>query len=426
MDQQVALQGQLKEIVEGLHSVQRHKKDNRLIILPTGDGMALAFFGGVKPHVDAARELHAVLRNNQQIRLRTGLNTGPVHRVTDINGQPNVSGSGINLAQRVMDCGDAGHILLSNAVAEILLGLGSWEDLLQDLGAVGVKHGDRMHLFNMRGEGFGNDSKPSKLAAVTEATSYAKSRTPGSVEEAYPSKDIVRAWFDDAINPLIATLKSEEDLLGEETWTWDPAANKFQRLDCVYQPSSFGANQEDFLERYPNIVEVLKQHDDSVANLNAEGTTLFKQMIQSSLLRDTFAITSTSEALGKLKDENPDLFADPDPAKILEQIVGRRPEETLLAWLAELSINRRSLEGSWRIAPFWNLNKQSFVEVVPHCPAYARVLRARELTLVAIREGITMLKITRKELSKRHGVPGEGALRSFDNTYSSFGPPFRF
>lgn len=162
MDQQREIHNDLTQIVGNLPTVQRYRRPEQLKILPTGDGMALVFLEGAKPHVEAAVELHRALAGKEQIRLRAGLHTGPVDSVIDINRQSNVLGSGINLAQRVMDCGDAGHILLSNAVAEILSGLGGWDDTLQDLGTYSVKHGVPMHLFNLSGSDFGKDERPSK------------------------------------------------------------------------------------------------------------------------------------------------------------------------------------------------------------------------------------------------------------------------
>jgi class 3 adenylate cyclase len=184
MKGQLELQKKFKGIVEGLQTVRRNNKDKKLIILPTGDGMALVFFVGVKPHVDAARELHRALAKDKGIQVRTGLHSGPVHRVTDINDFPNVSGTGINLAQRVMDCGDAGHILLSRTVATTLWELGDFEGTLDDLGVVEVKHGVPVHVFNLRGEGFGNADRPSRFVGTAIQQIPAEANAPRARIEA--------------------------------------------------------------------------------------------------------------------------------------------------------------------------------------------------------------------------------------------------
>lgn len=219
MRHQVEVLHQLKEIVGGLESVRRNRKNSRLTILPTGDGMALVFFGGATPHVDAAKELHQALIDNTQIVLRAGLHSGPVHRIIDINGNPNVSGAGINLAQRIMDCGDAGHILLSNAVASTLLELGGWEDALEDLGAAEVKHGLHLHVFNLRGEDFGNGVRPSKLTNKIEEGATSGS-TNAQADELLTSRGNIRS-------AICAELDENLDLLRS---VWGPVLEAYRRF----------------------------------------------------------------------------------------------------------------------------------------------------------------------------------------------------
>jgi class 3 adenylate cyclase len=405
MAQQREIHNDLTRIVSDLHTVQRYRRQEQLKILPTGDGMALVFLGGAKPHVEAAVELHRALAGKEQIKLRVGLHTGPVDSVIDINRQPNVLGSGINLAQRVMDCGDAGHILLSNAVAEILSGLGGWENTLQDLGTYRVKHGVPMHLFNLRGADFGNDERPSKPSSPLQTSTPTQ---PGEVERRggdYPSKDIVRAWFKDAINPFLDRLRSEDELLQQESWTWSEQDMRFGLFDFLYQPSSYQANQEDFLEAFPNIVEALKQHDEMLVSLDAQGEKLFDELRQSSSLRAAFAEATTPDALRSLKEEYRGLAAFQNEAEILSRLFGTRIEEQQFSWLAELAMNRGSLDSSWFMAPFWRRNKQTFVNVVPLCVSHPEVLQARHALRQVIQGAMTALKKARKELSERHGVP---------------------
>src|SRR5262249_55117149 len=136
------------------------------ILLPTGDGMALVFFRDPEAPVRCALELTQILHAKPEIRLRMGLHTGPVYRIADINTNRNVAGGGINIAQRVMDCADAGHILASKAMADVLRELSSWNEHLHDLGEAEVKHGVRVHLFNLRTADAGNSELPQKLRAA--------------------------------------------------------------------------------------------------------------------------------------------------------------------------------------------------------------------------------------------------------------------
>jgi serine/threonine protein kinase/class 3 adenylate cyclase len=156
----------LQKMVMATAEFARAHQKNQLISLPTGDGMALVFFGDLEAPVRCAMELSRTLaKGAPQIGLRMGVHTGPVYRVADINFNSNVAGGGINMAQRVMDCGDAGHILLSGTVTELLLQVGNWSENLHDLGEVRVKHGQKIRMWNLYGEGFGNPKTPAKVKA---------------------------------------------------------------------------------------------------------------------------------------------------------------------------------------------------------------------------------------------------------------------
>ena len=125
--------------------------------------MALLFFRSPEEPVRCALEISGALRDHPHIRLRMGVHSGPVNRITDVNDKTNFAGSGINVAQRVLDCGDAGHILLSAHVAEDLAQYRDWQPWLHDLGECEVKHGLRLHLFNLCKENLGNPQVPEKL-----------------------------------------------------------------------------------------------------------------------------------------------------------------------------------------------------------------------------------------------------------------------
>lgn len=163
MDQQTKTIGQLQEIVRATAAFRRAQSQRRLISLPTGDGMALVFFTDPTAPVECAAEIARALKSQSPFGLRMGVHTGPVYRVADINTNMNVAGGGINIAQRVMDCGDAGHILLSKAAADMLCQLDAWAGLIHDLGECEVKHGVRVHLYNLYDGEAGNAARPDKL-----------------------------------------------------------------------------------------------------------------------------------------------------------------------------------------------------------------------------------------------------------------------
>jgi eukaryotic-like serine/threonine-protein kinase len=155
MEEQTRLLVELQSVVRSSSEFQRAEADDQLIRLPTGDGMALIFFGDPESAVRCAVETSRALSEEPELKLRMGIHSGPVQRIDDINAGRNVSGAGINYAQRVMDCGDAGHILVSRAVADVIGETSRWGAALHDLGEVEVKHGAQLRLYNLHGEGFG-------------------------------------------------------------------------------------------------------------------------------------------------------------------------------------------------------------------------------------------------------------------------------
>ena len=132
--------------------------------------MALAFFSSPEEPARCALEISRALQDHPRIQLRMGVHSGPVNRVTDVNDKTNIAGSGINVAQRVLDCGDAGHILLSAHVAEDLCQYRHWQPCLHDLGECEVKYGLRLHLFNLYKDGLGNPQVPEKLRTRKKET----------------------------------------------------------------------------------------------------------------------------------------------------------------------------------------------------------------------------------------------------------------
>lgn len=161
--EQLQLIDQLKEVVSGTGDYLRYEDGPHLIRLPTGDGMALVFFGDAEAPARCALEVCRALKSRPKIKLRMGIHTGPVMRTISFDGKENVTGTGINMAQRVMDCGEDGHILVSREAAADLGELPDWKARLHDLGEAVVKHDVRIHLFNLYDEECGNSSLPPKL-----------------------------------------------------------------------------------------------------------------------------------------------------------------------------------------------------------------------------------------------------------------------
>src|SRR2546430_843994 len=165
-DEQQALVDQLNQIVRSSAVFQKAEAADRLIKIPTGDGMALIFYNSPEQPVECALDISRELKWFPDLPVRMGVHSGPVSAVTDLNDRTNAAGIGINVAQRVMDCGDSGHILLSKRVAEALQQYGRWRPYLHDLGEVEVKHGIQVHVFNLYTDGAGNPSPPEKLRQV--------------------------------------------------------------------------------------------------------------------------------------------------------------------------------------------------------------------------------------------------------------------
>jgi TolB-like protein/Flp pilus assembly protein TadD len=176
IDDQRELQQQLNQIVRGTEQFRAAEAAGKLVRLPTGDGMALVFFTSPAAPVQCALEISDALQSHSHLRLRMGINTGPVSGVADVNDKSNVAGAGINMAQRLMDVGDAGHILLSKRAAEDLVQYRQWEPNLHDLGEFEVKHGVKISIVNLYTDKLGNPQVPGKLKQFSRKQKF--KRTP--------------------------------------------------------------------------------------------------------------------------------------------------------------------------------------------------------------------------------------------------------
>ena len=248
INQQRASVQRLNEIVRGTDAYQAAETAGRLMTIPTGDGITLVFYHSPEAPVECALEISRALKKHPELQLRMGVHSGPVSGVIDATGKANVAGPGINIAQRVMDCGDAGHILLSKHVAEDIEEYPHWQPHLHELGECEVKHGVRLSVVNLYTEDLGNPAVPAKLKAahVAEAAARRKRaayrwlpvgmlvllavigfvlfryrRPPGTAESSVPEKSIAvlpfenlspdpnNAYFADGIQDEILTRLSK-------------------------------------------------------------------------------------------------------------------------------------------------------------------------------------------------------------------------
>ena len=164
-DQHAAVE-ELNQVVRASEQFQKAEAASRLLKIATGDGMALVFYTSPEAPAQCAIEISGALKEHPRLQLRMGVHSGPVSGVIDVNGHANLAGAGLNMAQRVMDCGDTGHILLSKRVAEDLGEYEHWRPLLHDLGGCEVKHGARVSIVNLHADQVGNPDLPKKFQAL--------------------------------------------------------------------------------------------------------------------------------------------------------------------------------------------------------------------------------------------------------------------
>ena len=205
VNEQIELLQELNQIVRSTECFRAAEARGKLIRVPTGDGMALLFFHSPEEPARCALEISKTLQDHPNIRLRMGVHSGPVNQVTDVNEKTNIAGPGINVAQRVMDCGDAGHILLSAHVAEDLSQYRHWQPYLHDLGECEVKYGLRLHLFNLYKDGLGNPQVPEKLRRGRRDPASAVSVRPVTAPR-WPKAALAIAFLVSAVALVISSL----------------------------------------------------------------------------------------------------------------------------------------------------------------------------------------------------------------------------
>src|SRR5437870_4761251 len=195
-DQHAAVE-ELNQIGRASEQFQRAEVASRLLKIPTGDGMALVFYTSPEAPVQCAVEISRALKEHPRLQLRMGIHSGPVSGVVDVNDRTNLAGAGINMAQRVMDCGDAGHILLSKHVTEDLEQHSKWRPRLHHLGEFEVKHGVKIDIVNLYTEEVGNPALPQRLKdkKVAPASPLARLAKPLIAAALLVVIALVGVWF---------------------------------------------------------------------------------------------------------------------------------------------------------------------------------------------------------------------------------------
>lgn len=260
-DDQFRVAHRLQKIVSGTSQFRRAQKSKALISLDTGDGMALAFFNDYAAPVWCAREVAIALKQFPEIGLRMGVNTGPAFRRRGINGLINLSGDGINMAQRIMDCGDAGHVLVSKTVADFLRSFREWTDCFHDLGLCEVKHGVLVHVFNLFTDEFGNPELPEKVLGFRTAPA---SRTTQEMTPGAPSPKWTPLYQVGGGQDLVEHLPPQE---GQNTWVQTVGISHFRdpngQEGLIYAPAPLGEVAQDSVF-VPIKLPILQRHIEEV------------------------------------------------------------------------------------------------------------------------------------------------------------------
>lgn len=231
--------------------------------------------------------------------------------------------------------------------------------------------------------------------------------------EKYPSKEIVCAWRDSAINPLLSSIAVEQKYLEQSKWTWNRWHGP-KELRYVSDRSTYSANQEQFLEAHSEIQALMDEHDKAVREVNRRYEALFRAIMESELLLDVYLKTTTSEALQSLKamfyDELSNCNTDESIMHKIFPFSDKREDH--LAVLAENIVNKAGdfNPGDRTTAPIWNTHKECFLELLDYKPIvdyWAAAQEARNELLQCVETLIGLLRSIRTELTRRHGVPVE-------------------
>ena len=388
IDEQTSSIHILQEIVQGTTQVTRAQAANELTSIPTGDGMALVFFSEPTAPVECALQVGKALKSHPEIQLRMGVHSGPVNEIIDVNGRINVAGSGINMAQRVMDSGDAGHILLSKRVAEDLAQYTRWQPLLHDLNEVEVKHAVRVHLFNLYTDEVDNPVLPATVkqrkqrtaTPIIVAAALAAVIIPVGIylvlksrQSARPTKPETeyRALLQRRANAWVNTVFSSQAGDGGikmSSSSAEATTQVWQTAQCLVGVFSSGENLES---QVPRIRSAFKYIENLHHNGATEGWNLYGNA-------NEFTISEIGSwvTLANIKslDSKTKIWDDAEREEVLQRVI-RNLDET----------NRRQdTTGGWR--PIRNENSE-FTRTYPTIIALWSLVEAKRSPSVSARIG---------------------------------------
>jgi Putative DNA-binding domain len=239
--------------------------------------------------------------------------------------------------------------------------------------------------------------------------------------ETFPGKDVVEAWRDDAINPLLSALESERSAITAEQWTWNRYSHEFKGLSRLCVNNNISANKEDFMSRHPRVTELLQEHDTALTALNAHGERLYDSLARSPIIKEAFGYVTSEESLKALITENPNRFKASTGSELFAELFGTNwDEQERLNSITEWAINSRAETNMDPLLVFWRAHGHRFCQCVVASDYFASVERARETLLAVINSAVGLLKQIRKELSERHNIPPEGRQQALNFYHDPF------
>jgi adenylate cyclase len=397
-NEQHARIGELNEIVRLSERFRKAEAANRILKIPTGDGMALVFYKSPEEPAQCAFEISRALKDHPRLPIRMGIHSGPVSGVVDVNERTNVAGGGINMARRVMDCGDAGHILLSHHVAEDLEEFERWRPCLHDIGIFEVKHGVGVNVTNLYSDEFGNPKLPSKLQAVREhrahvrwaevaaallllgaiiAAGYFFLRRPGQLVSAVADNSIAVLPFvsmsEDKANEYFSDGVSEELL---------NLLSKVPQLQVAARTSSFS-----FKGKQIEIPEIAAQLVRAADGYHLWSETYDRKLDDIFKIQDEIAGEVVKQLKVTLLGPKPTVReTDPKAYTLYLQAAQLGRQSTPEAFTQSDALFRQVLEIDPRYAPAWYELARNFINkanagLLPNSEGYARAREAAEKAL---------------------------------------------
>jgi TolB-like protein/class 3 adenylate cyclase/Tfp pilus assembly protein PilF len=391
INEQHAAVDRLTQIVKATEQFQEAEASDRLIKIATGDGMALVFYTSPEAPVRCAMELSRAAKDHPRLRLRIGIHSGPVSGLVDVTDRANLAGAGLNLAQRVMKCGDAGHILLSRHVAEDLSEFEEWRPLLHDLGACEVKHGTEVSIVNLCGNDFGNPELPATFRLIKQRRGRRRSMVVAAALIAGAVFIACGIWFSRArMAPALGAPEKSIAVLPFENLSRDPDNAYFAegiqdeiltRLSKIADLKVISRTSTQHYKSAPdNLSEIAKQLDVAhivEGRVQKSGDTvrvnvqLIKAANDSHIWADTFDRKLTDILL--VESEVAKAIADQLQAKLNaqeEQVIAAKATENVEAYDAYLRGLAYSLKIGTKVN---NLGAQKYLkEAVRLDPKFAR------------------------------------------------------